>query len=99
MELSSYGKSLMKYIKVKNHPLERYIIAIDHNLDDDSLVRTIAERIGIYVSENEDVKVMLYLKLKEYLQQETDVSRTRRLINATPEEYPNSYANRLITEI
>ena len=99
MELSSYGKSLMKLIKERNHPLERYIIAIDSNLDDDGLLRSIAERIGIYISDNEDTSVALYLKLKEYLQQETDVSRTRRLLNASPDQYPNTYANRLITEI
>lgn len=98
MELSSYGKSLMKLIKVKNHPLERYIVAIDTNLDDDGLLRTIAERIGIFISDSEEASVTLYLKLKEYLQTETDVSRTRRLLNATPQEYPNTYANRLITE-
>ena len=99
MELSSYGKSLIKFIKEKNHPLERYIIAIDQNLDDDGLLRSIAERIGIYISDNEDISVTLYLKLKEYLQQETDISRTRRLLNASPDQYPNTYANRLITEI
>ena len=98
MELSSYGKSLIKLLKEKTHPLERYIIAIDQNLDDDGLLRIIAERIGIYVSENEDASVSLYLKLKEYLQQETDVSRTRRLINASPDQYPDTYANRLLTE-
>ena len=99
MELSSYGKSLIKLLKERNHPLERYIIVIDQNLDDDGLLRSIAERIGIYILDNEDTSVILYLKLKEYLQQETDVSRTRRLLNASPDQYPNTYANRLITEI
>jgi hypothetical protein len=99
MELSFYGKSLMKFIKEKNHPLERYIVAIDSNLDDDGLLRTIAERIGIFIPDNEDASVTLFLRLKEYLQQEIDVSRTRRLLNATPDQYPNTYANRLITEV
>jgi hypothetical protein len=99
MELSFYGKSLMKFIKEKNHPLERYIVAIDSNLDDDGLLRTIAERIGIFIPDNEDTSVTLFLRLKEYLQQEIDVSRTRRLLNATPDQYPNTYANRLIAEV
>ena len=99
MELSSYGKSLIKLLKEGNHPLERYIVAIDSNLDDDGLLRSIAERIGIYISDNEDTSVALYVKLKEYLQQETDISRTRRLLNASPDQYLNTYANRLITEI
>ena len=106
MELSELGEELLN-IANKNinktsrevHPLARYIYALDMSWDDDSVVRSIGERIGVYVPEEErDAATTLFLKLREFLQQETDISRTSRLVNATPEQYPTSYANRLLSE-
>ena len=103
MDLSPIGESLYKLMrknlkKGERHPLESYVMAIDHSLDDDGLLRTIADRIGIYIGDQEDAAVTLYLRLKEYLEQETDISRTSRLLNAFYEDYPMTYGNRLLSE-
>lgn len=76
------------------HPLERYVFAIDANFDDDSLLRVIGERIGIYIRDDEDAAVTLFLKLKKYLENEKDVERTRELMNMPYNNDPK-YANRL----
>ncbi len=103
MDLSPIGETLFKLMrknlrKGEKHPLESYVVAIDHSLDDDGLLRTIADRIGIYIGEQDDAAVTLYLRLKEYLEKETDVQKTARLLNASYEDYPNTYGNRLLTE-
>ena len=106
MDLSFVGKNLYKALysgkknlkKGEKHPLESYVFAIDHSLDDDGLLRVIAERIGIYIANEEDAAVALYLKLKEYLETETDVEKTARLLNVSYEDYPNTYGNRLLSE-
>lgn len=103
-DLSQIGRDLYNLLyrngKIisTTHPLERYIFAIDSNLDDDSLLRVIGERIGIYIEDSEDAAVSLYLKLKNYLENETDVRKTETLINMSFQEYnnPEKYANRLL---
>jgi len=97
-DLSPIGNELYKLLKGDNHPLERYILAIDSNFDDDSLLRVIAERIGIYIDDSEDASVTLFIKLKNYLQNENDIERTRKIINISYEDYgdPENYLNRLL---
>lgn len=51
----------------KDHPLTKYIIEIDRNISDDSVLRSIAERIGIYVPDNENAIYVLYDELKKRL--------------------------------
>jgi hypothetical protein len=103
-DLSQIGRDLYNLLYKEGkiisgtHPLESYIFAIDSNLDDDSLLRVIGERIGIYIDDSEDAAVSLYLKLKKYLETETDVNRTETLINMSYQKYnnPAKYANRLL---
>ena len=107
MDLSEYGKSLLSLIK-KDHPLEKYIKAIDYNLENTTLLKSIAERIGIDVYNDEDPAYSLYLILEDYLKNEKSVEETKRKINTTltkfSKKYPNLseeesftlYANRLL---
>jgi hypothetical protein len=98
-DLSKIGKELYALLKIGDkHPLERYVLAIDSNLDDDSLLRVIGERIGINIDDSDDAAVTLYLRLKDYLEKETNIERTRKIINMSFEEYnnPSKYANRLL---
>ncbi len=87
------GQNLYNLLKCSNHPLERYILAIDSNLENDSLLRTIGERIGIDLYYEEDANVGLYLKLKEYLENETSVLDTRNKINISLKEYSKQFPN------
>ena len=89
MELSQYGKSLYDLIPNKEHVLIRYIYAIDENLDDDSILRSIAERMGIYVPEGQDANTYLYFAIKDILANEKDAKETEKLINMTFEEFKN----------
>lgn len=71
-ELSDLGKDLYNLLyreksSSKTHPLERYIFAIDENWDNDSALRSIAERIGIYIPPETDSAVYLYESLSDYL--------------------------------
>jgi hypothetical protein len=73
MDLSPMGQELYDLLYAKDNtynPLEKYIIAIDHNLDDDGLLRVIAENIDITVPNDENAAVYLYFYLKEYLIEE-----------------------------
>jgi hypothetical protein len=95
MDLSPIGKELYDslYVNSKNikdneaHPLEKYVVAIDSSLDNNNLLRSIGERIGIYIGENEDASVILPIKLKEYLENEKDIQETDKKIEFTPDEY------------
>ena len=91
MELSEYGKSLLSLIRIKDHPLEKYIIAIDHNLDDPSLLKVIGEKIGIDVYNDIDPAYSLYLILEDYLKNEKDVKKTKRKIDITLTEFSKEY--------
>lgn len=86
MELSPIGQELYD-LAGGNHPLEKYIIAIDLNMEDDSALRSIGERIGIYIPDRENSIYYLYSLLKEYLLNETNSERTEKVINMTAEEY------------
>jgi len=54
-DLSEVGKSLInnlygskqEYLESFEHPMERYIIAYDQNLDDESALRAIADRLDL----------------------------------------------------
>lgn len=93
MELSEIGKEIYNLLykgKISEneiHPLEKYVIAIDNNLDNNNLLRSIGERVGIYIGENEDASVELPLRLKDYLQNEKDIQETNKKIELTPDEY------------
>ena len=94
-DLSDVGQELYELLYTSNkgikdneiHPLEKYVIAIDNNLDNNNLLRSIGERIGIYIGENEDASVELPLKLKEYLLNEEDINETDKRIEYTPDQY------------
>lgn len=89
-DLSDVGKDLLSRLKKDEndyHPLERYIYAIDQNLDSSNVLRSIGERIGIFVSEAEDVPEGLYFKLYEYLDRERDAKLTEKIIQMTPDQY------------
>ncbi len=95
--LSNIGTELMNSLnKYHNeyHPLEKYIYAIDQNLDNSNGLLSIGERIGIFVHEHEDVPVILYYKLKEILENEKDSQETQRIMNMSPDDY-NKYLIKL----
>jgi len=89
--LSSIGQDLLNSLNKHEingyHPLEKYIKAYDLNLDNSNVLRSIGERIGIFVSEAEDVPEGLYLKLKEYIEREKDSQLTEKIIQMSPDEY------------
>lgn len=93
MDLSSVGQELydLLYLNRNNeiHPLEKYIIAIDNSLDNNNLLRSIGERIGIYIGPNEEASVELPLRLKKYLENEKDIRETDKKIEMTADEYEN----------
>jgi hypothetical protein len=77
----------------EDHPLANYLKAIDNYLDDDSLLRVIGERIGIYVPDGENAAVYLHFKLREYLEKEKDIRRTYKLMHISPTEYEKYLIN------
>lgn len=91
--LSDVGKELLKSLNKDDneyHPLEKYIYAIDYNLDRADILLSIGERIGIYVPEGRDIHQVLFYKLKEYLEKETDKRMTEKIMNMSADEY-NEY--------
>ena len=90
MDLSEYGKSLLSLIN-KNHPLEKYIIAIDLNLDNPSLLKVIGEKIGIDVYNDVDPAYSLYLILEDYLKNEKSEEQTKKKIDMTLTEFSKQY--------
>lgn len=92
-DLSNYGKDLYSLLKSPDHVLAKYIIAIDQNLDDESILRSIAERIGIYIPDDEEVRYILYDSIKDYLMFEKDPKLTDKIINMTFDEYRNYNLN------
>lgn len=97
--LSVIGKDLYNALKCKPHPLEQYIFVIDANLDSDSLLRAIGEKIGIDLFDYDDAAVELYMKLKDYLINEKSISETKRKINMTFTEYSEMFPNLSSDEI
>jgi len=92
MDLSQYGESLISLLN-KDHPLERYIIAIDHNLENTNLLKAIGEKIGIDVYNDEDPAYALYLILEDYIKNEESPEETKRKINITLTEFSKKYPN------
>ena len=71
----------------KNDPLADYVEAFEDNLDNDSALRSIAGRIGIFIPDQEDALYLLYDQLKRYLESYPDIRTTRKLMNISPNEY------------
>lgn len=69
------------------HPLEKYIMAVEEHLDNDSILRSIGERIGIYVPDEEEASTYLYSALYKYLQNENNYKNTKYKMDLTPDEY------------
>jgi len=90
-DLSVIGKDLYNSLKCKPHPLEKYIIVIDSNLDNDSLLRVIGEKIGIDLFDYDDAATEIYMKLKNYLVNEKSISETEKKINVTFTEYSKCF--------
>lgn len=71
----------------ENDPLEDYINAFEDNLGDDSILRSLADRIGVWIPDREDALYVLYDQLKRYLESYPDIRETQKLINISPTEY------------
>lgn len=93
----NYMNELISLID-NDHPLAPYIILIDESLDDESLLRTIGERIGIAIPYEEYPPSYLYDALKTYLNKKIDPEITRKVINMNYNEYSGaeSFENRLL---
>ena len=87
MDLSATGQELYDLLNDDKSVLARYIQAFDQNQDDDSALRSIGERIGIYIPDGEYSPVYLFEKLKEYILSKQDEERTREVINMTADDY------------
>ena len=104
MDLSKIGLELYNLLENKNGMLARYIVAYDHNMDNENLIRDIGSRIGIYIEDDEYSPVAFYEKLKSYLlwSRINDPSNTLtdQVINMTRSAYENygggQYENRLM---
>lgn len=88
---TTMGKDLYKLLKTSDHPLEKYILAFDTYLDDDNTLHSIADRIGIFIPENDYSVYILYDRLKDYLEKETDPEITRKLVNMTYDDFAKMY--------
>lgn len=87
MDLSVVGQELLKSLRTDDHILEEYIYEIDENLDDNSTLRSIGERIGIYIPYEEYASEFLPLTLNDFLQEEKDSELSRRIIEMSPDDY------------
>jgi len=67
-DMSILGRSLLdklydgKYLESMGHELEKYIIAYDQNIDDESALRSVAQRLGIDLM-SDDIQSELYHEL------------------------------------
>jgi len=99
-DLSDTGKNLMDllygnqigYSKKFGHVLEKYILAYDHNISDDTKLRAIGYRMGLFIPEREIASEVLYLKIRDYILQneKTDIKNkigTEQIIQMTPKSY------------
>ena len=86
-----FKDDLFKILKKRPHPLEDYIIAIDQNLENKGLLKSIGEKIGIDVYNDTDPEVSLYIILKDYLENETDPYETKKKIDTTLTEFSKKY--------
>jgi len=95
MDLSDYGRNLL-YLARKNkinHPLEKYIVAIDLNLENSTLLKAIGEKIGIDVYNDTDPGYTLYFVLEDYLKNEESIENTKKKIDITLTEFSKKYPN------
>ena len=92
------GKELYSLLKIRNHVLEDYIRAFDNYMDDDNVLRSISYRIGIFIPEEEPALYILYDRLKDYLEKETNPSKTEKLVNMTRNEYKKYLNNPSLTD-
>lgn len=103
-DLSEVGEYMYEGIvgKEDNHPLERYIYAIDNNIGDEGLLEEIAKSIGLFSEDVElyDSNITLPETMRAYLDNETNVEDTRRKMNMTYEEFVSLHpgANRRMYE-
>lgn len=106
-DMSGVGKSLMDmlytdhngYVEKLGHPLEPYIIAYDQNLDDDSTVRAIGERIGLGIPQGVAAHDVFYDKLSNHIQtnepygyqriKRQNSSTTKQVMDMTEQQYYN----------
>lgn len=104
-DLSGVGKSLMDmiygdhkgYVDHLGHPLDKYIVAFDRYMDDESTVRAIGERIGISIPEEYPAHEVFYEKLANHIEsnepygyqrpRRQNSSTTGQLIDMTEKEF------------
>ena len=104
-DLSEVGKSLMDllytnhkgYVDKLGHPLESYIIAFDQNIDDESAIRAIGERIGLSIPSNVPAHDSFYEKLSTHIEtnepygyqrvRRQHSSTTQQVMDMTEKEY------------
>jgi hypothetical protein len=76
-ELSDVGRILMDeiyqdregYVNKSGHPLEKYVIAFDQNMDSESTIRAIGERIGISIPPESPAHDVFFEKLLDYIRE------------------------------
>ncbi len=111
-DLSEVGKSLMDllytnhkgYVDKSGHPLEPYIIAYDQNIDDDSAIRAIGERIGISIPPDVPAHDSFYEKLVDHIEtnepygyqrvRRQNSSTTKQVIDMTEKQYHDRIAEK-----
>ncbi len=105
-DLSNIGKHLLTllYGNEENvlqngrleHPLEKYILAYDSNMDNDSAIRSIGERIGIYIPDRQNSAEVFYIKLSDHILNHERIKRSvgdrtylssKEIIDLTPDQY------------
>ena len=87
MDLSKQGQQLISLLNDSDNVLYRYIQAYDYNQDDDSALRSIAERIGIFIPDGEYSPVYLFYQLESFILGKVDKDLTREIVNMSPEQY------------
>lgn len=102
-DLSEIGKSLidMLYNNQNNkerHILEDYIVAFDQNIDSNSTIRAIGDRIGIEIPHDAIAHEYLYDRLVDHIiNHEINVTKrensltTKQVVNMTEQEYKKKY--------
>ena len=111
-DLSDVGRNLMDklyinhkgYVNTLGHPLESYIISFDKNMDNDSAIRSIGERIGISIPSDVDAHDSFYEKLLDHIEtnepygyqrvKRQNSLSTKRTIDMTEKEYYDHILNK-----
>ena len=56
------------FVKIQTpHPLEKYILAFDRSMSDETVVRVLASRIGIFISFDIDANMAMIDALNEFI--------------------------------